>query len=173
VPNIPWSVTREDEDGLLAGEFYGIPSRREQPNQWPRTYYQIQYSNRPDPQENSRGRMTLQETSSYQKSSSTNAFQNSNRHNNYINFNINFDLEFSIIKDGTEVQISKNPLIKILVKKWMKQIASNSNVKNTQAYKNRLEADMKMKPTELFLSETYTRIRSGKNLEISIARAKP
>jgi hypothetical protein len=28
-------VTREDEDDLLAGEFNGIPSRKEQPNQWP------------------------------------------------------------------------------------------------------------------------------------------
>jgi hypothetical protein len=67
------------------------------------------------------------------KSSSTNASQNSNRHNNCINFNINFNLEFSKIKDRTDVQNSKNPLIKILVKKSMKQIASNSNVENTQA----------------------------------------
>ena len=29
---------------------------------------------------------------------------------------------------------SKNPLIKIVVKKSMKQIASNSNVENTQAW---------------------------------------
>ena len=63
------SVTREDEDGLLAGEFNGIPSRREQPNQRPRTYNRIQYSNRPDPQENSRGRTKLQETSSNQRRS--------------------------------------------------------------------------------------------------------
>ena len=63
------SVTREDEDSLLAGEFNGIPSRREQPNQRPRTYNRIQYSNRPDPQENRRGRTTLQETSSNQRRS--------------------------------------------------------------------------------------------------------
>jgi hypothetical protein len=39
---------------------------------------------------------------------------------NCINFNINFDLEFSKIKDRTDIQNSKNPLIKILVKKSMK-----------------------------------------------------
>jgi hypothetical protein len=61
------------------------------------------------------------------KSRSTNVSQNSNRHNNCINFNINFDLEFSKIKNRTDVQKSKNPLIKILVKKSMKQIASNLN----------------------------------------------
>jgi hypothetical protein len=55
------------------------------------------------------------------KPSSTNASQNSNRHNNGINFNINFDLEFSKIKDGTNVQNSKNPLLKVLSKKSMKQ----------------------------------------------------
>jgi hypothetical protein len=36
-----------------------------------------------------------------------------------------------------------------------------------------LEADMKMKPAILFISEASTRISSRKNLEISIARAKP
>ena len=54
--------------------------------------------------------------------------------NNIINFNINFDLEFSNIKDRTDVQNSKNPLIKILVKKSMRQIASNSKDENTQAW---------------------------------------
>ena len=67
------------------------------------------------------------------KSSSTNASQNSNGHNDCINFNINFGLEFSKIKDRTDVQNSKNPLIKVVVKKSMKQIASNSNVENTKA----------------------------------------
>jgi hypothetical protein len=65
------------------------------------------------------------------KSSSINASQNSNQHNNCIN--LDFDLEFSKITDRTDVQNSKIPLIKILVKKSMKQIASNSNVDNTQA----------------------------------------
>jgi hypothetical protein len=128
-------VTREDEDGLLAGEFNGIPSRREQPNQRPRTYNGIQYSNRPDPQENRRGRTTLQETSSNQRRSPVQPMHLKIRidTNNCINFNINFDLEFSKIKGRTDVQNSKNPLIKILVKKSMRQIASNSNVENTQA----------------------------------------
>jgi hypothetical protein len=46
---------------------------------------------------------------------------------------MNFDLEFSKIKDGTDVQNSNDPLIKVLVKKLMKQIASNSKIENTQA----------------------------------------
>jgi hypothetical protein len=54
------------------------------------------------------------------KSSSTNAFHNSNqRNNNCINFN---DLEFSKIKDRTNVQNSTNPLIKNLVKNLTNQI---------------------------------------------------
>jgi hypothetical protein len=57
---------------------------------------------------------------------------NSNRHTNCINFNFNFDLEFAKIKVRTNAQNSNysNPLIQILVKKLMKQIASNSIVKN-------------------------------------------
>jgi hypothetical protein len=47
--------------------------------------------------------------------------------------NINFDLEFSKIKDTTSVQNSRNPLIKILVKKSMRHIVSNSNVETTYA----------------------------------------
>ena len=128
-------MTREDEDGLLAGEFNGIPSRREQPNQRPRTYNRIQYSNRPDPQENRRGRMTLQETSSNQRRSPVQPMHlkiqiDTTTASTSTNTSI---LNSQKIKDGTDVQNSKNPLIKILVKKSMKQIASNSNVENTQA----------------------------------------
>jgi hypothetical protein len=108
----------EDEDGLLASEFNGILSRREQTNQRPRTYNRFLYFNRRDPQEKRRGRMTLQKTpQNSEEVQSTNAPQNSNRHNNCLNFNINFDLKFSKIKDGTDVQNPKDPLIKILVKK--------------------------------------------------------
>jgi hypothetical protein len=64
------SDQKTDEDCFLAGEFNCIPNRREQPNQWLRTYNQIQYSNRlNNPHENSGGRMTLQEPSSNQQRS--------------------------------------------------------------------------------------------------------
>jgi hypothetical protein len=63
------SLTASQAGENLAGEFNGIPSRREQPNQRPRTYNQIQYFNRPDLEENCGGRMTLQETSSNQRRS--------------------------------------------------------------------------------------------------------
>jgi hypothetical protein len=45
--------------------------------------------------------MTLQETSSNQRRTSES--QNSYQHNNCINFNINLDLEFSKVKDRTDV----------------------------------------------------------------------
>jgi hypothetical protein len=124
-------VTREDEDGLLAGEFNGIPSRRDQPNQQPWTYNWIQYSNRPDNQENSRGRMKLQETSSNQRRIPVQP----------MHLKVPFYTKLHqlphkprswILKEGTDVQNSKNPLIDVLVKKSMKQIASNLNVENTQ-----------------------------------------
>jgi hypothetical protein len=54
----------------------------------------------------------------------------------------------------------------------MKQIASNYG-KHTSLNKNSLQADIKMKPTVLFISEASMGIRSRKNLEISIAGVKP
>jgi hypothetical protein len=129
------SEQETDEDGLLGGEFDGIQSRREQPHQ--RFEHAIESSIlidlifRETPEEEYDCKKHPQ--TSKKKSSSTNAFQNSNQHNTFINFNINFDLEFSKNKDRTDIQNSKNPFIKILVQKPMKETASNSNVENTYA----------------------------------------
>jgi hypothetical protein len=78
--------------------------------------------------------MTLQETSSNQRSSPVQPMRFG--HNSCINFNINFDLEFSKIKDRANVQNSKDPSVKIHDKKLqkpMEQIASDSNDENTHA----------------------------------------
>ena len=100
------------------GDFNGVPGRREQPNQWPRTYDCSQYSNRPDLQKKSRKKSSIVGTiiKQVKKLRSSNAFQNSKstQHcdNNSINSNINLDLGFSEIKDKTTVPNPLNPSIK-------------------------------------------------------------
>jgi hypothetical protein len=66
------------------------------------------------------------------KSSSTNVLQyvsNFKQTQQSHQLQQKFNLEFSKVKDRTNVQNSKNPLIKNLVKMFMKQIASNLNAK--------------------------------------------
>jgi hypothetical protein len=49
----PGATTMADESNVQ-GEYNGVPGRREQPNQWLRTYDRIQHSNRPDLQKKQR-----------------------------------------------------------------------------------------------------------------------
>ncbi len=58
---------------------YGIPGRREQPNQWLRTYDRIQHSNRPDLQKKQRKKNSIVRPTiePAKQPSSSNEFQNS------------------------------------------------------------------------------------------------
>jgi hypothetical protein len=71
---------RADESNVQ-GECNGVPGRREQPNQWLRTYDRFQHSNRPDLQKKQRKKSSIVGTTieplAAKQPSSSNEFQNS------------------------------------------------------------------------------------------------
>ena len=115
---------RQMKPTSLQDEFNCIPGRREQPNQWPRTYDCIQYSNRPDVEKKSLKQSSIvkvwtgpslnrrRRLSTVSRGLAT-RFKTQNQYNNIINSNINLDLGFSEIKDKTTVPNPLNPSIKI------------------------------------------------------------
>ena len=118
------------------GEFKGVPGRREQPNQWPRTYSCIQYSKRPDLQKKSRKKCSIVGTIiklAKKHRDRAKRIKIQNRHNNSINSNINLDLGFSEIKDRITVPNPLKSSIKIFAEKSMNQTASNLNVESPSA----------------------------------------
>jgi hypothetical protein len=128
------SDQKKDDEGLLAGELNGIPSRREcQTNGFvdaieSSTLTDLIFrktAGQNDPARNIR--------KPAKESNFTNAFHNLYRRINRINFDIDFDLEFSKIKYRTDAQNSRNLVMRILVEKSMKQIASHSNLINACA----------------------------------------
>ena len=154
------------------GGFNSVSGQREHPNQWPRTYASIQYSNRgrPNLQKKSRKKSSNVGTISKPAKKSRDRAKHikiQNPHNNSINSNINLDLGFSEINDRITVPNPLNPSTTVFAENSMNQIASNLNVKRPMSpistiktpY-NLLQTDLKMNWPIPLNSETSMRIRS-------------